>query len=244
MILGGLLERRSSVAEGPRFAIKGAVALEMRLLLKARATRDIDLVVDDLGSADPTAALRDALGADYQGFSFRLKGAPYVMPNESVRVQVSLDYRGRNWGTIQVDLSPGEGDRTEVEMVEPLGLDPFGLGTPDVLPCISLRYHIAQKIHAMTEPPIDGAIPNERFRDLVDLLLMRELTADLSRVRAACVDVFAMRAKHQWPPMLEPPAFWEQPFESLAEDVDLPVRSFGDAVEEVRSFIEAIERAG
>jgi hypothetical protein len=244
MILGGQLERRSSAAEGPRFTIKGAVALEMRLRLKARATRDIDLVVDDLGSAELTAALRDALEGDYQGFSFRPKGVPYVMPNESVRVQVSLDYRGRNWGTIQVDLSPGEGDRTEVEMVEPLGLDPFGLDTPDVLPCISLRYHIAQKIHAMTEPPLDEATPNERFRDLVDLLLMRELTTDMSAVRAACVDVFTVRAKHEWPPKLEPPAFWEEPFAALAEEVELPVRGFEDAVQEARSFIEAIVGAG
>jgi hypothetical protein len=46
MFLGGQLERGSSAAEGPRFTIKGAVALETRLPLKARATRDIDLVVD------------------------------------------------------------------------------------------------------------------------------------------------------------------------------------------------------
>lgn len=243
MILGGQLERRSSVAEGPRFTIKGAVALEMRLLRKARATRDIDLVVDDLASADPTAALRDALEGDYQGFSFRPKGEPHVMPNESVRVQVVLDYLGRSWGTVQVDLSPAEGDRTEVEMVEALALDPFGLETPGALPCISLRYHIAQKIHAMTEPPLDEATPNERFRDLVDLLLMQELTTDLRGVRAACVDVFAVRAKHGWPPVLDPPAFWDEPFASLAEEVKLPVRSLEDAVREAQSFIEDVEAA-
>ncbi len=243
MILGGRLERASSAAEGPRFTIKGAVALEMRLPAKARATRDIDLVVDDLGSADLTAALRNALEGSYQGFSFRLKGEPHVMPNESVRVQVALDYRGRSWGTVQVDLSPGEGDGTEIEMVEPLGLDPFGLNTPVVLPCISLRYHIAQKIHAMTSPPLDKATPNERFRDLVDLLLMREITTDLSGVRRACVDVFAVRKKHRWPPVLEPPAFWEEPFASLAEEVELPVRSLEDAVREARSFIEDVEGA-
>jgi hypothetical protein len=96
----------------------------------------------------------------------------------------------------------------------------------------------------MTALPLDEATPNERFRDLVDLLLMRELTTDLSGVRAACADVFIVRAKHQWPPILEPPAFWEEPFASLAEEVELPVRSFEDAVEKAQSFIEAIERAG
>jgi hypothetical protein len=116
MILGGQLERGSAAAEGPRFTIKGAVALEMRLHLKARATRDLDLVVDDIGNADPIAALRSALDGSYQGFTFRLKGEAHVMPHETVRVQVALDYKGRSWGTAQVDLSPGEGDGTEIEM--------------------------------------------------------------------------------------------------------------------------------
>ena len=111
------------------------------------------------------------------------------MPNHSVRVEVALDYKGRSWGTLQVDLSPHEGDRTEVELVEPLRLEPFGLDTPDALPCLALRYHVAQKIHAMTEPSQDGSTPNERFRDLVDVLLMRELTSGLGGVRAACVEV-------------------------------------------------------
>ncbi len=87
-----------------------------------------------------------------------------VMPNNSVRASVALDYRGRNWGTIQVDLSSREGAHTEVEFVKPLQLEPFGLVSPGPLPCLSLRYHIAQKIHAMTAPPVEAGIPNERFR--------------------------------------------------------------------------------
>lgn len=243
MILGGRLERVSSSAEGPRFTIKGAVALEMRLPSKARATKDLDLIVDDVAEGELVAALRDALDRGYQDFTFRVKGEPHRMPNDSVRVEVALEYRGRGWGTIQVDLSPREGGRTEVEMVEPLSLDPFGLDTPDVFPCLSLRYHIAQKIHAMTEPPVDEETPNERFRDLVDLLLMRALTTDLGAVRAACEEIFELRARHEWPPLLDPPAFWEEPFAALAEEVELPVGSLADAVQEGTEFIEAIDAA-
>lgn len=188
-------------------------------------------------------ALREALGRDYQGFTFRVKGEPYVMPNGSVRVSVVLEYRSRGWATIQVDLSPPEGDSTEVELVEPLSLGPFGLDTPDALPCLSLRYHIAQKIHAMTEPPVDEGTPNERFRDLVDVLLLRELTTDLSGVRAACRKVFEVRATHGWPPALDPPAFWDEPFAALAEEIEHPVVSLRDAVHEARRFIEAIDVA-
>lgn len=244
MIVGGRLEGASAVDTGPRFTIKGAVAIEMRLPSKARATKDIDLVVDDLAGTDLTVALRTALEGDYQSFTFRVKGEPYVMPNNSVRVDVALDYRGRSWSTVQIDLSPHEGESTEVELVEALALEPFGLNTPNALPCLALRYHVAQKIHAMTEPARDENTPNERFRDLVDLLLMRELTSDLEGVQAACVEVFQIRDTHGWPPQLDPPAFWQEPFTKLAEEVELPVSNLEEAVREAQTFIEAIDGAG
>jgi hypothetical protein len=211
MVLGGQLERASAVAEGPRFTIKGAVALEMRLRAKVRATRDIDLVVDQEGGRDLARLLDDALEGSYQDFTFRVKGEPHFMPNGFLRFQVALEYRARSWSTVQVDLSPGEGDTTEVELVEPLALEPFGLDTPPALPCLSLRYHLAQKIHGMTQPPKGDEEANERFRDLADLLLMRELATDLVGVREACVEVFALRGTHAWPPPLDPPSAGRNP---------------------------------
>ncbi len=54
MVLGGQLERASSSVEGPRFTIKGAVALEMRLADRAQATKDIDLIVNGTDVRIPT----------------------------------------------------------------------------------------------------------------------------------------------------------------------------------------------
>lgn len=243
MILAGQLERASAVTEGPRFTIKGAVAIEMRLRAKGRATKDLDLVVDDDEGSDPVATLREALANTYQGFAFRVKGDPHLMPNEAVRVEVAIEYRGRGWGTIQVDLSAREGGKTEVELVEALDLEPFGLDTPGPLPCLSLRYHIAQKIHAMTEPAFDDETPNERFRDLVDVLFMKELAGDLVRVRAACEDVFNRRGTHDWPPVLDPPELWREPFAALAGEIELSTDSLADAVRQGQDFIDAIARA-
>jgi len=244
MILGGQLERAGAGTEGPGFTIKGAVALELRIPARGRATKDIDLIVDKPGDMDLEAALREALSGTYQGFTFRVKRDPYLMPHDALRMDVALEYRGRSWATVRVDLSPLEGDRTEVEFVEPLPLEPFGLDTPRALPCLSLRYHIAQKIHAMTRPALDEETPNERFRDLVDLLLMKEFAADLRGVREACEDVFAMRRTHAWPPLLDPPQFWEAPFAALAEEVSLAAASLDEAVLEAAAFIDAIVMAG
>ena len=159
-----------------------------------------------------------------------------MMPNGSLRFQVALEYRGRSWSTVQVDLSRGEGDTTEIELVEPLALEPFGLDTPPALPCLSLRYHIAQKIHGMTQPPKGDEEANERFRDLADLLLMRELATDLPGVREACVEVFELRGTHAWPPAVEPPEVWQEPFAALAAELGLRERTLSEGVCGFRSM--------
>jgi len=46
MILAGMLERAAD-ADAPRFIVKGGVALELRLRDRARATKDIDIVLLD-----------------------------------------------------------------------------------------------------------------------------------------------------------------------------------------------------
>jgi hypothetical protein len=63
---------------------------------------------------------------------------------------------------------------------------------PVELPCLPLRLHIAQKLHGMTLPPRPGK-RNERFRDLIDLLLMEELVTDYAGLRGACEPVFHAR---------------------------------------------------
>ena len=244
MIVGGRLEMASSSSAGARFTIKGAVALEMRLPDRARATKDLDLVIDGTDEEDLAAVLREALKDDYQDFSFRVKGEPYVMPNNAVRVEVAMDYRGRSWSTVQVDLSRGEGGATEIELVDALELEPFGLSTPSALPCLSLRYHIAQKIHGMTQPSTQEDASNERFRDLVDVLLLRGLVEDLPAVRSACVEVFAFRGTHGWPPAFEPPAFWEELYAELASGLKLAEKTLEEAVREAQTLIEVIEAAG
>jgi len=241
MVLAGRLEQVNAESEVATFTIKGAVALEMRFPAGARATKDIDIIAEAVDERELAEVLEQVLAEGYQGFTFRIKDDPYEMPHDSVRFQVALEYRGRSWSTVQVDLSRGEGDATEVELVNPLALEPFGLDTPPALPCLSLRYHMAQKIHGMTQPPKADEEANERFRDLVDLLLMREIASDLAGVRDACVEVFALRGTHAWPPAMHPPEIWEAPFAALAAELELPVSTLAEGVEAAVAFIGEIE---
>jgi len=239
MVLAGRLERANWESDDATFTLKGAVALEMRLPARARATKDIDVIAeaeDDRGLAE---LLEQALSEEYQDFAFRIKDDPYVMPNGSVRFQVALEYRGRSWSTVQVDVARGGGDTAEVELVGPLALEPCGLDTPSALPCLSLRYHTAQKIHGMTQPPKGDEEANERFRDLADLLLTRELATDLAGVRESCVEAFALRGTHVWRPAVEPPESWEESFAALAAELELPVGTLAEGVE--AAFIGEID---
>jgi hypothetical protein len=94
----------------------------------------------------------------------------------------------------------------------------------------------------MTLPPRPGKL-NERFRDLIDLLLMEELVTDYAGLRDACESVFYTRRTHDWPPPLEVPEQWIQPFARLARELDLPVSDAEAGMARVRAFVERIKAA-
>ena len=85
MIMAGVLERAAD-GGNPRFIVKGGVALELRLRDRARATKDIDVVLQHR-EADLVRSLERALTGDaYQGFTFRRKGEPLLLENGTVNM--------------------------------------------------------------------------------------------------------------------------------------------------------------
>ncbi|HUR17628.1 MAG TPA: hypothetical protein VMZ51_01670 [Acidimicrobiales bacterium] len=74
---------------------------------------------------------------------------------------------------------------------------------------------------------------------------MEELldAADLGDVRAACVDVFAIRDRQPWPPALVAPPHWPRLWNTIVEEDRFPVIALHDAVERVRALIERIDAA-
>jgi len=118
----------------------------------------------------------------------------------------------------------------------------FGIQGPSKLPCLSLRYHIAQKLHGMTASDTSEQ-RNDRARDAADVLLFLEAfesSAQLAALREACVAVFESRERHQWPPDFDPPARWRDEFERIAADLQLNERDFDQAQRVLRDFIGCI----
>ena len=240
MILAGVLERSADSTDGSRFTIKGGVALELRLRTRARATKDIDLVLHDADAELARTLERAVADQEYQGFTFRRKGEPLHLDNGTVSMQLAVTYHGDSWTSIAVDLARSEPGEAEVELVPAIALEEaFGITGPADLPVIPLRMHVAQKLHGMTLPPRPGR-RNERFRDLVDLLLLEEMVTDYSGLRDACQSVFQQRGTHDWPPPLDVPAHWVEPFARMARDLELPVTDAEPAMIRIRSFVERI----
>ena len=243
MMLAGVLERSTDEAGGYRFTVKGGVALELRLRTRARATKDIDMVLHDADADLARALERAVVAGDYRGFAFRRKGEPLYLENGTISMELAVTYRGGIWTSITVDVARAEPGEAEVEFVPaiPLG-DALGITGPVDLPCLPLRLHVAQKLHGMTLPPRRGK-RNERFRDLIDLLLLEELVTDYGGLREACEQVFRLRGTHDWPPLLEVPPHWVEPFARLARELELPVADAEDAMRRVRAFVDRIKTA-
>lgn len=239
MVMAGALERAAASGQ-PRFTVKGGIALELRLRNRARATKDIDVVLQH-ADADLARTLEGALSAEaYQGFTFRRKGEPLLLDNGAVNLELAVSYLGGAWTTIAVDIARAEPGEAEIEWLPAIPLtDAFGITGPVDLPCLPLRLHIAQKLHGMTLPPRPGK-RNDRFRDLVDLVLMEELVTDYRGLRTACEAVFRNRRTHDWPPRLEVPERWSEPFARLARDLDLPVTDADAGMVRIRAFVERI----
>mgnify|MGYP000181251376 CR=1 FL=1 len=243
MVLSGALERAAREPNGPTFVVKGGVALELRLPGRARATKDIDIVAI-CESDDLVAALDQALSAPYCNFTFTRRPDTKELGDKATRVWVQIDYQSQRWTTIQVDLAKSEGPKTETEQIPGISLDPFGLQSPDFVSCISLRYHIAQKIHGMTKAPYDGS-ENDRFRDAVDLLLLEELISleELPAVCEACEETFRIRKEHAWPPDITLPISWEMPLVTMANELELDVDSLEETQLRLHRFVQSIVQA-
>ena len=127
-------------------------------------------------SADLARTLERALTGDpYQGFSFRRKREPLLLDNGVINMEFAVSYRGGAWAAVPIDVARAEAGESEIEWLQAIPLtEVFGVTGPAELPCLPLRQHIAQKLHGMTLPPRPGK-RNERFRDLIDLLLMESL---------------------------------------------------------------------
>ena len=241
-----------------RFLMKGGTLLQHRLGDTARSTRDLDGMVR--GDLDDFISSLDVVLQEQWGPLHLVRGEVEIIetPAKIVKPRVftiSLFLKGETWRRIRVEISPEEGEAGgEAEYVKPPAFDGLGLPTPDLLVTLAMRYQIAQKIHSATDPHNPPIYVNNRPRDVVDLLLIRDLTKEigepsLSRIREAILDVFSVRAHEakklgriarSWPTRIIalPNWFADYPAAAQAAGLDLTLE---ESVSRVNKWLDEID---
>jgi hypothetical protein len=242
-----LLRLAADTAGGaPRWVLKGGQALELRLGLRARATRDLDLAflepLDDGRQAH--LCLVEALAEDVQGdfFTFAVQAPRPLAADGGGRAgwRFAVDARlaGRTFAALRLDV---------VARAEELAGGTESFTFPSRLAFASypaqvtveaacLTQQAAEKLHALTRPYEDR--PNTRTKDLVDLVLLIEnRLVDRDRLGERVRTVFAVRATHELPDDLPPiPAAWRQDYAALVAGLDVEATTTDAALERVRSL--------
>ena len=241
----------------PRFLVKGGTYLELRLGLGARATRDLDTLFRG-DYREYLEVLDRTLARPFDGISFqRTEPRPIEIPGRLTnpfRIDVSLRLRGRTWRRIALEVAPDEGRAgSRADLFRPPSLAHFGLTTPPATAGIAMDDQVAQKLHACTEPHTPDH-PNDRVRDVVDLLLLKSAfyddQADLSALKKACRDLFRAREREaeqakvtlprSWPPKIVTYHNWGAEYQTCAGEVGLEL-ALDQAVSALNRWTEEID---
>jgi hypothetical protein len=219
-----LLVRLIEVAKG-RWLLKGGFALDLRLAVRARSTKDIDIEwraeESELLDALLDAAQHDA--GDFFVFAIERAGVPEDRLGGSHRFRVSASLAGRPFETFLLDVGFRSDDALSVETLQTDALLDFAGIEPIEIDAVPLELQVAEKLHAYTRT-YEGQRPSTRTKDLVDLALIAELSSlDAATLRREVETIFALRKTHAPPSTLPPPPLdWTVPYRRLAEEVGAP----------------------
>jgi hypothetical protein len=232
----------------PMISFKGGTSLELRFGLSARASRDLDAAIaGDMANAGRLIGERLALG--WNGFVGRIDEWERVeramTEPKPLRTKIRLTYLNKPFMTLPFEIGAAEGESVSGAERLPSQLSLARVRLPDVddIPFIPVRYQIAQKIHACTEPSTEDWA-NPRARDLHDLLLIEELAVtddNLGQIRVTCVEVFASRNKHAWPPQIDVPPAWPAIWDAIEEAQGTRLDAAVTAVTDLIARIDAAQ---
>lgn len=181
------------------WVLKGGYAMELRFQT-ARTTKDLDFTVRVAPTGRDDVLLKQIqdVGAVDAGdfFTFRigeammdLAGAPYG----GARYPVESIMGGRTFVKFHLDVGIGDVVLDPLEQAQMRDWLGFAGIPPPAVPMIQREQQFAEKLHAYTLPRT--AAPNNRVRDLVDMvLLIQSRTLESSRVVQALHATFDLRA--------------------------------------------------
>ena len=230
------------------WVLKGGFALEVRLGLQARATKDLDLAtVDDLDGTEVQDRLLDALDVDADdGLTFQVS-APRPLASDEVgnpgwKFTVASFLGGKVFASLRLDVAARSeeiaGAVGTIEVHPPILAERL---SSTAMPAVDVTQHAAEKFHAMARTYAGGR-PSSRVKDLVDVVLLAEagllphpdLTGRLQTV---------WQVRDGVPPPAQLPAFpasWPGDYAAMAAELDLDVEYPTARTTAERLFAEAL----
>jgi len=235
----------------PLLLVKGGSSLELRRgIPDSRTSKDFDTVArHDIATVHEQLA--DAGDAGWEGFTAIFTAPEQIdvpgMPLRPRRFTAKLSYRGQPFASVPIEVSAVEaGNADQFDTLTSDALALVGVPAAVAVPCMTIPWQIAQKLHAVTAA-LEAPRINDRAHDLVDLQLLEGLLPDagLLPTRSACIAVFEARAQHPWPPRVAALPHWPQIYSGALEGLDhLELAATVDqAAGAVQRFVERIDAA-
>lgn len=218
---------RLSAADAEGWVLTGAFALDLRLGLGTRTTKDVDLArTDDEQAATEHLAAASAIDlGDFLDFDVRRMGALDAAAGfRAVRYSIRADLAGRRFEQFPVDVALGEHSQEHAQWLRAPDLLAFAEIDAPELPVVPLERQVAEKLHAYTATYGAREHGSTRVKDLVDLTLIGDLAElDAARLREALESTFDARATQPLPDAVPtPPESWARPYAELAQAVGIP----------------------
>jgi hypothetical protein len=222
--------------------LKGGLAMQLRLGLKSRVTKDIDLLNLELETNVFDSLAEAALLELDDCFKFEV-GQTTEEPEDDFggyRYQIVCLVDGRIFEQFHVEVGVAD---VLVEGHDTLQFDPIlefaGVAATPV-PCYPITQQIAEKVHALTRNFASGS--SSRGKDIVDILLLAGLgPIDGELLFQAIVSTFERRGTHPIPhsmPSLNQTLRRE--YARLADEVGLMFEDFDAAEAALRTFINPV----
>lgn len=235
----------------PLLLVKGGSSLELRRgIPDSRTSKDFDTVAR-LDIEEVHERLAEAGETGWEGFTAIFTVPEEIdvpgMPVKPRRFTAKLNYRGKPFASVPIEVSTveaGNADQFDTLTSDALGL--VGVPAAVSVPCMTVPWQIAQKLHAVTAV-LDAPKINDRAHDLVDLQLLEGLLpdTDLLSTRNACIAVFDARAQQPWPPNVAALPHWPPIYLGALEGLDHLelARTIDAAAEAVQRFVARIDVA-
>jgi len=203
------------------YCIKGGLAVELRNPSLARASQDIDIIVT--GDLSDRALLKTVIAQPWALFSFSIKSEE--RRDHATRLVLQAVYNKVPWTTVKLDIV-----REPIEAIEPVeahDLTVYGLVGTNPIPCLSLSDQIAQYVHAISLPAVDGKRPS-RARNILDIYVFDQYVGcDDGDVLNATIMLFERRGTHAFPPVIDIPEAWTAELHTIAKELELDLDGIG-----------------